>query len=38
MAIAVNYAAILQVFRGERGEALTLAEEAADLCRAHDFP
>lgn len=37
MAIALDYRAILHVFRGESALALARAREAADLCRKHQF-
>lgn len=37
MAIALDYRAILHVFRRESGPALARAREAAELCRKHQF-
>ena len=38
LAIALAYAALLHSFRRESGATLAQAEEAAALCRKHDFP
>ena len=36
-AIALDYAAMLHLFRGERAAALACAEDAAAVCRKHEF-
>jgi DNA-binding SARP family transcriptional activator/predicted ATPase len=35
--ISLNYAAMLNIFRGESGPALALASESVEFCRQHEF-